>query len=77
MTILARSRVHIKIKVAEFGAAGRVIHDEALHVFVPLRGIEDLLESQAEQLLIDGQRLIDDVLDREVLPDLLFVNMEQ
>lgn len=76
MTILSRSRVQVEIEITELLVALLVKNSIYEYFLVPCLHISELFKSQAQKLLIDLERLINNVQYREVFFDLFLVNLE-
>ena len=71
-TLLVLARVHIEIELAKKLVGLLVADPEACNVGDPRLALH-LLELQTEQLLVDDERLVDDMLEREELSYLCLV----
>ena len=71
-TLLVLARVHIEIELAKKLVGLLVADPEACNVCNPRLALH-LLELQTEQLLVDDERLVDDMLEREELSYLCLV----
>ena len=71
-TLLVLARVHIEIELAKKLVGLLVADPEACNVGNPRLALH-LLELQTEQLLVDDERLVDDMLEREELSYLCLV----